>query len=79
MQKLLFILAFFFILVGTQAQNPTDVQLAEQYFRQGDYEKALVYYEKFYSDNPAPHYFVRMYDCLVQLDRFKEAEKAMKK
>lgn len=79
MQKLLFILAFFFILVRTQAQNPTDVQLAEQYFRQGDYEKALVYYEKFYSDNPAPHYFVRMYDCLVQLDRFKEAEKAMKK
>ena len=32
--------------MGLAAQPGTDEQLAAQYFQQGDYERAILYYEK---------------------------------
>ena len=50
-------------------------QLAEQYFQNGELEKAAVLYEKLYAQNSGDYYFDRYLSCLMDLNRFDEAEK----
>lgn len=55
----------------------TDEQLADQYFFNKEYEKAVVLYEKLYKKNDA---FYRKYlNTLIELENFNEAEKVVKK
>jgi tetratricopeptide (TPR) repeat protein len=76
MKKLLLflLLALPFLLKGQP--NP---QLAEQYFQNGELEKAAVLYEKLYTQNTGDYYFERYLACLMDLNRFDEAEKIISK
>lgn len=57
-----------------------EARLAQQYFRDGEYEKASVLYEKLAEANPEnPYYFDRYVDCLLSLEQYDECERAIKR
>ena len=57
-----------------------DSRLAQQYYQDGEFEKAAVLYDKlFQQNNRNDYYFNRFMDCLLALEDFKRAEKAIKK
>lgn len=60
------------------AQPGTDEQLAAQYFQQGDFERAVLYYEKLYKKQPTPYYYEQLFKSYVELQRYDEAEKIAK-
>lgn len=76
MKKLLLSLFFALPLLLAGQPNP---QLAEQYFQNGELEKAAVLYEKLYAQNTGDYYFERYLACLMDLNRFDEAEKIITK
>jgi tetratricopeptide (TPR) repeat protein len=76
MKKLLLSLFFALPLLLVGQPNP---QLAEQYFQNGELEKAAVLYEKLYANNTGDYYFERYLACLMDLNRFDEAEKIITK
>lgn len=62
------------------AQGTTDQELARHYYQNGEYEKALLYYEKLYSNNSRSNYYFQYYlNCLVKIEDYKKAEKIAKK
>ncbi len=76
MKKLLLSLLLALPLMLKGQPNP---QLAEQYFQNGELEKAAVLYEKLYAQNTGDYYFERYLTCLMDLNRFDEAEKIITK
>lgn len=57
-----------------------EAQLAQQYFRDGEYEKAAILYEKLYKQsNFNDFYFDRYVESLLAMDAFDECEKVIKK
>jgi len=66
-------------ILAIHAQTETDVQLAQYYYLNGEFSKALVYYEGLYSSTPSKVYFSRYLDCLVNTGDKKGAEKLFKK
>lgn len=77
------ILAFVLFIMGcatpAAAQTETDIQLAQYYYLNGEFSKALVYYEPLYENDPSKVYFSRYLDCLVNTGDKKGAEKLFKK
>ena len=69
----------FLILNSSFAQPTADEQLANQFFINKEYDKAVVYYEKVYSKKPFPPYYTNYLACLLQTHDFKVAEKLVKK
>lgn len=61
------------------AQTDTDEQLAAQYFKNGEYAKAEVYYQKLYKRYGDEFFFRYYIDCLLKLENFSEAEKTVEK
>lgn len=56
-----------------------DTKLAQQYYVDGEYEKAAYYYQRLYESRPnQDYYFNRYIDCLNALEQFDEAEKAIR-
>lgn len=60
------------------AQPGTDEQLAAQYFQQGDYAKAILYYEKLHRKQPNAYYYEQLLKSYVALNDFDAAEKLVK-
>jgi len=56
-----------------------DEQLAVQYYQAGEYDKAVVYYEKLFNKNPISLYYNYYLNCLIFTKNFKKAEKTVKK
>ena len=55
-------------------------KLAQQYFRNGEYEKAAELYEQLYKEQPySDFYFTRYLETLTALQDFSKAEKLLKK
>jgi tetratricopeptide (TPR) repeat protein len=78
--KIFFILNFlFFILPRAFAQAGTDEQLANQYFQNKEYDKAVVYYEKIFNKKSTDIIYKAYLSCLLELKDFKTAEKIVKK
>ncbi|GAB4495213.1 MAG: hypothetical protein OHK0019_23660 [Saprospiraceae bacterium] len=69
---------FFGLNISTlQAQ---DLNLANQYFTNGEYEKAAALYSQLLErDERNDIFFSRYVDCLINLERYDECEKAIKK
>ncbi|MEI2696376.1 MAG: tetratricopeptide repeat protein [Saprospiraceae bacterium] len=69
----MFLLFFVLFLNSTlQAQDP---RLAQQYFNDGEYEKAASLYQSMYQKNPGnDNFFSRYLDCLMLLKRYEECE-----
>jgi tetratricopeptide (TPR) repeat protein len=71
-----FLLYFIPALLFAQGQN--NLELGNQYFSTGEYDKAVVYYEKNYDRDPFSTYQPYL-KCLLQLKDYREAEKLVKK
>lgn len=72
----LFLLQF---LCSSQAQAQ-DPNLANQYFSDGEYEKAAALYDQLWDrDKRSEYYFTRYVDCLMNLEQYDECEKVVKR
>ncbi|MGL5888450.1 MAG: tetratricopeptide repeat protein, partial [Bacteroidia bacterium] len=56
-------------------QISPDEQLAGQYYAAGEYDKAVVYYEKLYDRNPIAIYYNYYLNCLIFTKNYRKAEK----
>ncbi len=67
-----------YIQVAVAQTGQTNAELAQQYFSTGDYEKAVVYLEKYYDQDPFSAYpsYLR---TLIALKDFDKAEKLTKR
>nr|MDP6908287.1 hypothetical protein [Flavobacteriales bacterium] len=64
---------------GVSAQTDTDEQLAAQYFKNGEFDKAEVYYQKLYKRYRDEFYYQYYIDCLLKLKNYTRAEKTVQK
>lgn len=77
MKKSILIILLTFFSVIAYAQD--DYQLALEYYRNDEYEKASVLFEKLYQKRDVKFYFDYYLECLVKMEDFKTAEKKIKK
>ncbi|SFR61849.1 tetratricopeptide repeat protein [Maribacter stanieri] len=72
MRFIIFLISFVTLSTFTYAQ---DDFLAKQYFADGDFEKAVVFYEKLVGKNPRRTEYVQdLVSCYQQLERYQDAE-----
>ncbi|WP_321288584.1 tetratricopeptide repeat protein [uncultured Sunxiuqinia sp.] len=55
------------------------MQLANQYYRSQDFEKAAVLYQEIYASSGSQHYFNLYLNCLIEMGDFEQAEKDIEK
>src|ERR1700722_6747288 len=80
MRRLLLIFVFFSGLANyCFAQSSTDEELAQQYYFDKQYDKAVVYLEKVYAKRPSNMVYHNYIDCLIHIKDYKTAEKVIKK
>ena len=61
-----------------QFAGAQDAKLAQQYYLDGEFEKAVVLYEKlFLQQEENEYYFERYVDCMLQLQRYEDCEKTI--
>ncbi|MEN0002718.1 MAG: tetratricopeptide repeat protein [Bacteroidota bacterium] len=73
------VLLFLGLFISTLAFSQ-NARLAQQYFRDGEYEKAASLYQKLYEQNKRnDFYFDRYIDCLLALEDYENCESAIKK
>lgn len=63
---------------GLRAQPGTDEQLAAEYMRQGDFAKAILYYENLYDKQPSNLYYEQLLKAYVGVKDYAQAEKLAK-
>lgn len=61
------------------AQTNTDQQLANLYYTNGEYEKAISYFEKIISKQSSKFENLRYVECLEKSNQLNQAEKVLKK
>jgi tetratricopeptide (TPR) repeat protein len=61
------------------AQPGTDEQLAQQFYQNKEFDKALDYYEKLYNKKSPENFYAPYLNCLLETKDFKKAEKIVKK
>ncbi|MBI5917291.1 MAG: tetratricopeptide repeat protein [Bacteroidetes bacterium] len=77
MRFLFFLAAIAFFPMASFAQ---DSKLAQQYFQDGEFEKAAVLYQKLYEQQSHnDHYFDRFVECMLAIEKYEEVEDALKK
>ncbi|MBL7826827.1 MAG: tetratricopeptide repeat protein [Saprospiraceae bacterium] len=72
----------FFVLnfAGAPEAKAQDPNLANQYFMDGEYEKASTLYNQLWErDKRSEYYFTRYVECLMNLEQYVECEKVVKK
>lgn len=75
MKPFLTILSLFFFCGSLFSQNEA---LARQYFQDGNFKKAVVYYQKLHNENPANLSNLQgLVTCYQQLETYEEAEKLL--
>lgn len=78
--KILVVLGLAFLLtLNCFAQKNADEQLAAQYYNNKEYDKAVIYYEKLFDKTKLPNHYIRLLNCLIELEEFKNAEKLVKR
>jgi tetratricopeptide (TPR) repeat protein len=71
---------FFFLFLLPMTSWAQEQQLAYDYFRKGEYEKAASIYEKLYVENKFnAHYLSKLIDCYQQLEEFTKAKESIEK
>lgn len=61
------------------AQPSTDEQLAAHYFQNGEFDKAVLYYQKLYDKSPSDLYYQYYLKSLYEIEDLKGAEKLIKR
>jgi len=80
MKKLLFILLLLFSCGGAvMAQQSQDEQLAMQYYKDKEFDKAVELFEKIHDKKPNSYIYYYYYHALLELERYDDAEKMLKK
>jgi len=69
---------FLLICASVYAQAQTEGTLAQQYFSNGEYDKAADLYKKLHNEN-ANNYYKQYYNCLMVLNDIKEIERIVEK
>ncbi len=78
MNKILLTLFFICIFFGLGLSQNT--RLAQQYFQNGEYEKAAELYDQLYQKNGRNDFFFeRYFDCLLAMEDYDNAEKIIQK
>ena len=75
--KLCFIF-YFFVVSFLNGQTPNNEQLAREYYRLGDFEKAGAIFEDIYKKKKVQSIYEKYVDCLIKTQSFKKAEKTIK-
>lgn len=65
--------------VNLIAQKNTDEKLASQYYGDSEFDKAVIYYQKLFDKTKSPAYYVRLLNCFIELEEYKNAEKLVKR
>jgi len=77
MRNLIFLISYLVISTSAFAQNDF---LAKQYLNDGDFEKAVVFYEKLVDKNPRrTDYAEGLITCYQQLERYADVEDFLNK
>ncbi|MFN8309454.1 MAG: tetratricopeptide repeat protein [Chitinophagales bacterium] len=80
MKKGSIILFFVLIAVSAMAQRGRDEVLAKSYMQNGEFDKAVELYRQLWeNNNQAPNFYTPLLQGLMELKRFDEAEKTVKK
>jgi predicted Zn-dependent protease len=75
----LFLFSFLlFSFLHSFAQRSQEEQLAVQYYQQGEYEKARAIFKPLFDKKPDTYIYSYYYPILLQLEDYKELEKAVK-
>ena len=78
MKRFIFTLSFILVVVATLFCQKA--RLAEQYYRDGEYEKAAQTFKQLAENDPRNDYFFDRYiESLISLENYAEAEKEIKK
>ncbi len=73
----LWVVVLLVLKLSLRAQNPN---LAQHYYRNGEYEKAAAIFKQLAEKTPPNDYYINKYiDCLMALEDFEQAERAVKK
>ena len=78
MMRILILISACWLSLGAVAQN-TDKQLAQHYYNSGEFDKAVVYYERLYNNDNSKFNFNRYLECLTEIGEDKKAEKTLKR
>ncbi|HLP93332.1 MAG TPA: tetratricopeptide repeat protein [Saprospiraceae bacterium] len=80
MLKSLSIILVFTLFGGVLSAQTADPNLANQYFSDGEFEKAAALYAQLVEkERRSDYYFTRYIECLTKLEKWDDAEKAVKK
>ena len=80
MKKLLVILLLLVTCGGSLlAQQSQEEQLAMQYYKDKEYDKAVELFEKIHAKKPDSYIYYYYFHSLVELERYDDAEKMLKK
>ena len=80
MKRLFIIIMLLFSCGGAAiAQQSQEEQLALQYYRDKEYDKAVELFEKIHSKKPDSYIYYYYYHALLELERYDDAEKMLKK
>jgi tetratricopeptide (TPR) repeat protein len=75
-----YVLGFILVLtINSVIGQVNDADLAREYIQNGEYEKALLYLEKLYDENPSGGIYKWYLESLVETGDYKTAEKVVKK
>ena len=80
MKKLALIIMLLFACSGVAiAQQSQEEQLALQYYKDKEYDKAVELFEKIHAKKPDSYIYYYYYHALLELERYEAAEKMLKK
>lgn len=79
MKRILLALLLVFSLGALFAQQSDDEKLALQYYKDKEFDKAIVLFEKIQSKTPNSYVYYYYYASLMELERYNELEKLCKK
>lgn len=73
--KLVFSNSLIFFMLSAVLADSTDEMLANQYFRDGQYEQALALYEEIFQENRSPVIYNNYLESLLRTESFRRAER----
>src|SRR5690606_13288680 len=72
------LIIFILMLLANFESYAQDQIIARQYFEEGNFEQAAIYYERFYKNNPNNSgVVVPLVETYQQLEKYKEAEEVL--
>lgn len=80
MNRITIIISLLMLLFGgSLTAQTTDEKLAAYYLNSGDFEKALMYYEQMFDENPNRANYDGLRTCYIKMENFRDAEKLVKR